>query len=169
MVVVNWSVLQKSCFKKFAKLTGKHRCPSLFLRKLQTECLTVTTDHFKRVILLKKSWRIIFLNSRSSHWRCSVKIVLLKISQNSQKNTCARISFLIRLQTLGLQLYLKRDSATGVFLWILCNFQERFFHRTPLDDCFWNWYYWLISRAARMKVKNIYRRYTYHCKASIFH
>ena len=31
--------------------------------------------------------------------RCSVKKVLLKISQNSQENTCARASFLIKLQT----------------------------------------------------------------------
>ena len=31
-------------------------------------------------------------------YRCSVKKVFLKISQNSQKNTCARVSFLIMLQ-----------------------------------------------------------------------
>ena len=37
--------------------------------------------------------------------RCSVKKVLLEISQNSQKNTCARVSFLIKLQASGLQLY----------------------------------------------------------------
>ena len=30
--------------------------------------------------------------------RCSVKKVFLKISQNSQENTCARVSFLIKLQ-----------------------------------------------------------------------
>ena len=28
-------------------------------------------------------------------WRCSVKNVFLKISQNSQENTCTRVSFLI--------------------------------------------------------------------------
>ena len=36
------------------------------------------------------------------------EIVLLKISQNSQENTCASVSFLIKLQAL-----------------------------TPLGDCFW--------------------------------
>ena len=36
--------------------------------------------------------------SRSSPWRCSVKRVFLEISQNSQKNICARVSFLIKLQ-----------------------------------------------------------------------
>ena len=30
--------------------------------------------------------------------RCSVKKVFLEISLNSQKNTCARVSFLIKLQ-----------------------------------------------------------------------
>ena len=37
--------------------------------------------------------------------RCSVKKVFLKIPQNSQKNTCTRVSFLINLQASGLQLY----------------------------------------------------------------
>ena len=35
---------------------------------------------------------------RSSYLRCSVKKVFLEISQNSQENTCARDSFLIKLQ-----------------------------------------------------------------------
>ena len=46
--------------------------------------------------------------------KCSVKKLFLEISQNSQNNTCARVSFLIKLQ--GLQLYEKRDSGTGVIL-----------------------------------------------------
>ena len=33
--------------------------------------------------------------------RCSVKKVFLKISQNSQENTCARVYFLIKLQALA--------------------------------------------------------------------
>ena len=36
--------------------------------------------------------------------RCSVKKVFLEISQNSQENICARVSFLIKLQA-SLQLY----------------------------------------------------------------
>ena len=31
-------------------------------------------------------------------WRCSVEKVFLEISQNSQENTCARASFLIKFQ-----------------------------------------------------------------------
>ena len=33
---------------------------------------------------------------RSSHWRCSVKKMFLEILQNSQENTCTRVSFLMK-------------------------------------------------------------------------
>ena len=52
--------------------------------------------------------------------RYSVKKLFFKISQSSQENTCVRVCFilfyffLIKLQPL--QLYLKRDSNTAVFL-----------------------------------------------------
>ena len=36
-----------------------------------------------------------------------------------------------------LQVYLRRDSGAGIILWILGNFSEHLFYRTPLDDCFW--------------------------------
>ena len=52
--------------------------------------------------------------------RCSVKKVFLEISQNWQENTCAWVSFLIKLQ------------GSGLFLWILWNFLEHLFYRTPL-------------------------------------
>ena len=55
-------------------------------------------------------------------------MVFLKISQNSQENTCAGVSFLIKLQKSGLQHYLKRDSSTGEFCKI---FNNTFFYRTP--------------------------------------
>ena len=37
--------------------------------------------------------------------RCSVKKGVLKTSQNSQENNCARVSFLVKLQAWGLQFY----------------------------------------------------------------
>ena len=43
--------------------------------------------------------------TRSIHWRCSVKKVFFKISQNSQESTPARVSFLTKLQVSSLQLY----------------------------------------------------------------
>ena len=42
--------------------------------------------------------------------RCSVEKMFLEILQNSQEDTCARVC------ASGLQLYLKRDTGTGVFL-----------------------------------------------------
>ena len=37
--------------------------------------------------------------------KCSVEKVSLGITQNSLENTCARASFLIKLQAFGLELY----------------------------------------------------------------
>ena len=46
--------------------------------------------------------------NRNSQQRCSVQKGVLKISQNSQENTCARVSILIT--------YFKRGSGTGASL-----------------------------------------------------
>ena len=57
--------------------------------------------------------------------RCSVKKVFLEISQNSQENNCARVSFLIKLQARPATLLKKK-------LWHSCfpvNFVK--FLRTP--------------------------------------
>ena len=51
---------------------------------------------------------ILFADKIGSHRRCSVKKVYLEISQNSQENTCARLSFLIKLQTSACNLFKKR-------------------------------------------------------------
>ena len=51
---------------------------------------------FKKIDL-----KIIFLrNAEAAAGRCSVKKVFLEIWQNSQENTCGRVSFSIKLQTL---------------------------------------------------------------------
>ena len=47
--------------------------------------------------------------------RCSVKTVLLEISETSQENACARVSFLIKLQPATLA-QRQRHSGTSVFL-----------------------------------------------------
>ena len=54
-------------------------------------------------------WSPLFLqnqpkDSEAVAQRCSVKNVFLQISQNSQENTCPRVSFLIKLQASGIQL-----------------------------------------------------------------
>ena len=45
---------------------------------------------------------------RSSHQRFSVRKVFLKISQNSQENTCARVFFLNKVASLRAATLLKR-------------------------------------------------------------
>ena len=70
--------------------------------------------------------------------RSSVKTVFLEISQNSHKSTCARVSFLNKVAGgAACNFIKKRDSDTGAFLWILRNFWEQLFYRTPPGDCFY--------------------------------
>ena len=50
-----------------------------------------------------------------------------KVSQKLQKNTCVGVSFLIKLQALGLQL-IKKDNLTHVFFSEFCEiFKNTFF------------------------------------------
>ena len=54
--------------------------------------------------------------------RCSVKKVFLEISQNSQENTCARVFFFIKKETLA-----------QVFSCEFCEISKNtFYYRTPL-------------------------------------
>ena len=59
-----------------------------------------------------------------------------KLEYFRKSSICARVIFFysfttLRSQAWDLQLYLKRDSSTGVFLWILQIFKNTFFYRTP--------------------------------------
>ena len=66
--------------------------------------------------------------------RCSVKKMFLNISQNSQENTCARCSFLIKLQSWRLQLF-KREILAQVFSCEFCKlFKNSFFYIALLPN-----------------------------------
>ena len=69
---------------------------------------------FERCSTLK-SWVPTEAATRGVLW----KKVFLKILQNSQENTCARVSFLIKLHTPGLQLYWK-ETLVQVFCCEFC-------------------------------------------------
>ena len=72
----------------------------------------------------------ILLSSEAVARRCFVKKVFLEISQNSQENTCVRVSFLIKLQTEACN-FIKKETLTQV---ISCKFWEiskNTFYRTP--------------------------------------
>ena len=55
------------------------------------------------------------------------KKVFLKFSLNSLESTCVGVSFLISYRPEACD-FIKKDSGTSVFLWILLNFQEYVFY-----------------------------------------
>ena len=72
---------------------------------------------------------------RSSHQRSSIEIGVLKIFTKFIGNTCARISFLIKLQASG----------TGVFLWISCEVCKNTYFTEHLRTSFCENSYWLLT------------------------
>ena len=61
--------------------------------------------------------------------KCFVKKVFLQISQNSQERTCARVSFLIKLQACN---FIKRETLAQMFFCEFCEISKNsFFYRTP--------------------------------------
>ena len=63
--------------------------------------------------------------------------VLTKFGKFTGKHLCQCL-FIDKVAGQPATLLKKRDSGTGVFLWIFRNFYERLLYRTPLGDCFWN-------------------------------
>ena len=79
----------ESLFNKFANLKSQ-----ILLNERHHEYFSMKKFYLKNT----------FLTAEAVVWRCSIKKVFLEISQNLQENTCARESFLIKLQASGLQL-----------------------------------------------------------------
>ena len=102
------------------KLIAHLRC--LFSTALENLCARI---YFNVICIVIENAILVVQRriDRSSHQRFSIQKVFLQISQNSQENTCARISPL-------------RDSITGFFLWIFWNLKDYFFYKTPLGGCF---------------------------------
>ena len=84
---------------------------------------------------------------RSSHWRCSVKKMFLEILQNSQENTCTRVSFLM-----------ERRLWHRYFSVNFAKFSKNiFFFRTPLVDCFYILrLFWRFLMMRKRIHKNLY-------------
>ena len=61
-------------------------------------------------------------------------MVFLEVSQNSQENTCARVSFLIKLQACN---NIEKQTLSQVFSSEFCEISKNtIFDRTPQDGCF---------------------------------
>ena len=103
---------KKSVLRKvFAKFTGKGLCQRLYFNKVpflmfSCEFSKISTNTFFTEHLGMTASAFSF--SEAATGGVLWKNVYLKISQNSQENTCG-----------------------------LRNFQEHLFYRTTLDDCFW--------------------------------
>ena len=54
-------------------------------------------------IYIKQIYLLIYIDTETVVRRCSVKIVFLEISQNSQESTCDKVSFLIKLKETSAQ------------------------------------------------------------------
>ena len=88
----------------------------LFLHPLKTsENLRfshVFRGYRNRILAWKELMVCKFAGSHIDTLRCSVKKVFLKILQYSQKNTCARVPFLIKLQAWT---FIKKETLVQVF------------------------------------------------------
>ena len=74
---------------------------------------------------------MLFEFSEAVGQRCSVKKVFLEISQNSQENTCARISFFIKLQADACN-FIKKETLAQVLSCEFCEISKNTFsYRTP--------------------------------------
>ena len=76
---------------------------------------------FSQFWQLRHSWELYtgFLVPEAVAQICSVKKVFLEISQNSQENTCARVSFLIKLQDSGLRTPFFTEHLQCLLLWFI--------------------------------------------------
>ena len=59
---------------------------------------TGRSEVYNKILTINNTSRNEVEHTKATVQRCSVKKVFLEISQNSQENTCARASFLIKLQ-----------------------------------------------------------------------
>ena len=87
-------------FAKFLRTPFFHRTPLVVTSTFQVKQPLHVTNELKDSItstfVEEPDFNFVF--SRSSHRRCSVKIVLLKILQNSQENIHVGASILINFQ-----------------------------------------------------------------------
>ena len=106
-------------FFKISQISQENTCVGVFFRnlvkkRLQHRCFLVKlakflrppffTEHFRWLLLFFSIYKFFFFHGTEAvTQRCSVKKAFLEISQNSQENTCARVSVLnfIKKETLA--------------------------------------------------------------------
>ena len=112
ITIINFTLKTPNFFN--IGIANKRKCSLLFHDWFPVKFEFIPIQHFFGM-----------MRNRSSQWRCSVGGFLRNFAKFLGKHLCQ--SFRPKE---------KWDPDTGVFLWILQNFQEHLFYRTPLDDCF---------------------------------
>ena len=128
--------------KNFPYFTGKNLCWILFPIKVETKtptqmCSCEICEIFMNSFFLQstscgcfwKFWEMSLLNKFFPGTKIMSLFIYFKISQNSQVNACAGVSFLKKIADWRSPTLLNRNSSTVDFLWILQNSQHEHFYR----------------------------------------
>ena len=115
----------------------KFFCTNPFLKLLKHKLKFLINSSVQIPLIKSEFLRNFSAIFRSSHRRCSIQKVFLKISWYSQENICGEVSFLIKLQIFKPVTLLKIDSNTGAFLWVSRIFKKRLCWRTTPYGRFW--------------------------------
>ena len=126
----------ESLYKKVAGL----QLATLLKKRLQQRCFLVSFRFFLEQ-LFPRTHRVtgseqiqnFLVSTEAVIQRCSVKNVFLIISQNSQENTCARVSFLIKLQACK---FIKKETLAQAFPVNFAKFLRTTFLQNTSGGCF---------------------------------
>ena len=120
----------KHFFSKCDQIRRKLRIWSHLLKKFLMENFifcAAPMETFPSIEYMNKTIKAkTFLHTVTVIQRCSVKKRFLEISQNSQENTCTRVSFLMKLQAWACNVIKKRTLAQ-VFFCEICEFSKSTF------------------------------------------
>ena len=92
---------------------------------------------------------------RSSHWRCSVGKGVLRNFSKLQGNTCARVSFSIKLQAKAWY-FIKKEAPTQMFSCEFCETSKNTFF-TPFFDIFRGYRKRPVPLHGLRSIQNMYR------------
>ena len=117
------------CIYWFDAWKNQNQSIKYVLRQKQLTSETFTLISLILTEIYMEILRHIWNRYRSSHQKCCLKKVFLKISENVLENTCKGVSFLKKLQV-------KKEIPTQFFPMNLTIFRRTTFYRTPPRDCF---------------------------------
>ena len=99
----------------------------------EASCASQEDSHLKKRPLITRYQSSLKKNIWSNHQRCSIEKGVLKVSLNSQENTCSRVSFLLKLQAWGI--YFQKQSSRSVFKKRCSENKQQIYRRTLMPKC----------------------------------